>query len=480
MKVIHNTPTLGESPGGSTGRWVGPGDLVAGKYRVERGLGEGGMGYVVAATHLQLDERVALKFLRPEAAKNADLKARFAQEARAAAKIKSEHVARVFDVGALEDGTPFIVMEYLEGRDLDSLLRESATLRPEDAIEYVLHACAGLADAHAAGIVHRDVKPENLFLVRRPDGSPLVKVLDFGISKLALTAAHAIDLRRTTALMGTPLYMSPEQIRATGEVDHRADIWSLGAVLFELLTARPVFPAASLPELCSMVLEQAVPSPSTLRPELPAELDEIVARCLAKSASDRFQNVADLAVALLPFAPRRARAVVERAAATLQASGVRLGSILPPSYYPPPLSASPAVSPPPPAPPSRGTDANVATSLITVRPPERRQRTAAAAAILATTVVVGGLLLARPSTPPAATTPAATVAAANPSVLPPPPAPLPEAPAAEAPAAVDSSRAVARPTPSPLRAVRPPSFTRAPAPAVSHAAPEPLDIRARR
>jgi serine/threonine-protein kinase len=206
------------------------GDVLSGKYRVERVLGTGGMGVVVAAHHLQLDERVAIKFLLPEGLKNAEALARFEREARAAVKIKNEHVARTIDVGKLENGAPYIVMEFLEGSDLASLLRARGALAIDETVEYVLQASEAIAEAHALGIIHRDLKLENLFVVRRADGLMSVKVLDFGISKVTGMAGSGRDvgMTRTSTIMGSPLYMSPEQLHSTRDVDTRTDIWANG------------------------------------------------------------------------------------------------------------------------------------------------------------------------------------------------------------------------------------------------------------
>src|SRR5580698_9017878 len=195
-----------------------PGSILLGKYRVERLLGEGGMGWVILATHLQLDQRVALKFMhKAQAAGSPEGVARFLREARAAARIQSEHVARVSDVGTLEDGAPYLVMEYLERQDRDSLVREQHSLPVAVVIDYARQACEGLAEAHAAGIIHRDLKPANLFLARKSDDSLRVKLLDFGISKLAPAAGRTSDgaTTGTQNLMGSPLYMAPEQMRSS-------------------------------------------------------------------------------------------------------------------------------------------------------------------------------------------------------------------------------------------------------------------------
>jgi serine/threonine-protein kinase len=200
-----------------------PGDVIAGKYEIIELIGSGGVGYVVSARHRELDEMVALKFLREESLVNEQVVERFAREARAAARIKSEHIARVFDVGSLPNGAPFIVMEYLHGQDLADVLRERGRVPIKVVVEYLLQACEALAAAHALGIVHRDIKPENLFLARQGEGVEIIKVLDFGISKSALTSGQASGRKfaKTTMPMGTPAYMSPEQIRATGEVKRK-------------------------------------------------------------------------------------------------------------------------------------------------------------------------------------------------------------------------------------------------------------------
>jgi serine/threonine-protein kinase len=319
----------------------GPGEVLAGKYRIERVLGQGGMGVVVEARHLQLDERVAMKFLLPEYAQHPEASARFLREARAAVKIKSEHVARVVDVGTLESGAPYMVMEFLQGRDLSQDVAHRGGLPVEEAVEFILQACEAIAEAHAQGIVHRDLKPANLFLTHRADGSPSVKVLDFGISKVTVPTESGPDmsLTKTSAMMGSPLYMAPEQMRSSRDADARSDIWSLGAILFELLTGRPPFDAESLPELCAKILTEKPPPLNSLRADLPKELDEVVGRCLERDREARFSNVAELAVALVPFAPKRARGSAERVSRVLTAAGISrsdfslaaLGSTVPPA-----------------------------------------------------------------------------------------------------------------------------------------------------
>ena len=301
-----------------------PGDVLAGKFRVERLLGVGGMGVVVCAHHLQLDERVALKFLRPEALTNPEAVARFDREARAAVKIKSEHVARVTDVGRLESGAPYMVMEYLEGRDMSAWLAERGALPVEQAVEFVLQACEAIADAHALGIIHRDLKPSNLFCIVRSDGMPAVKVLDFGISKLTGLSASGPDMgmTRTQSLMGSPLYMSPEQMQASKGVDARTDIWALGVILFELVTGRTPFNGEGIPDLVLNIVNGPTPSVRSVRPAMPIALEQVVQRCLEKDRANRYANVAELATALADLAPKRALASVEKIARIIQNAGL--------------------------------------------------------------------------------------------------------------------------------------------------------------
>jgi serine/threonine-protein kinase len=294
---------------------VMPGEVIAGKYRVIQRIGQGGMGLVFSAMHLDLGERVALKFLRREALARPELVQRFATEARAAARIRSEHVARVFDVAKLENGVPFIVMEYLAGEDLSEVLADRGALPIELAVDYMLEVCEALASAHAKGIIHRDIKPENLFLSRGGPAYGVIKVLDFGVSKLSLESAAVPGERhfiQTTLPVGSPAYMSPEQIRDSGEVDQRTDIWSVGCALFELLTGKVPFDAPTLVQLGAAILEQ---EPVPLRrelPEAPPALEAVIARCLDKDPNGRFADAAELARALSPFASPRARIYAER------------------------------------------------------------------------------------------------------------------------------------------------------------------------
>jgi serine/threonine protein kinase len=331
--------------GGHEAPPVVAGQVLGGKFRIERIIGEGGMGIVAEATHLALDERVALKFLRREVMKLPDVVARFDREARAAVKLKSEHVARVSDVGKTEDGIPFMVMELLHGKDLAQMLAEGGPLPISDAVEYIIQACEGVGEAHARGIVHRDLKPENLFVVERSDTWRLVKVLDFGISKAVLVGPSSVDLNSntTTSIMGSPYYMSPEQLRSTRTVDHRADIWSLGVVLFELLTGTTVFDETKdFTGLVADILEAPPRKLTMFRPDAPLALEHVVDHCLEKDRVKRFQNVAELAVALLPFAPRRSRVTAERTTSITRAAGLITDPSfqVPPSVYPPPTSDS--------------------------------------------------------------------------------------------------------------------------------------------
>jgi serine/threonine protein kinase len=287
--------------------WLGLGDVLAGKYRVERILGSGGMGVVVAARHLQLDVLVALKMMTREAGQDPELVSRFLREGRAAARLRSEHVARVTDVGTLESGAPYQVMEYLEGCDLHDLLATRGPLPIPFAVEYIVQACEALDEAHSAGIVHRDIKPSNLFLTTQPSGMPCVKVLDFGVSKSVPLGppSNGMHGTLTRALLGTPFYMAPEQLRASRDVDARADLWALGATLYELLTGRVPFNARSLLDLVFLVTQTEPVPPRVIRADIPRALERIVLRCLEKKPEARPRTAHDLASMLAPFASRR-------------------------------------------------------------------------------------------------------------------------------------------------------------------------------
>ncbi|MGZ3452043.1 MAG: serine/threonine protein kinase [Polyangiales bacterium] len=291
---------------------VRPGDVVGGKYRVERVLGAGGMGCVVVARHVRFDDRVALKVLHEEIAERPDVVERFLREGRAARQIRSEHVVQVTDVDLLDNGAPYLVMEYLDGSDLAAILHKRGQLPVETVLEWVLQACEALAEAHTRGIVHRDLKPANLFLTKRSDGSACVKVLDFGISKIADPYNEAPNLTQTANMVGTPIYMSPEQLRVAKDVDARADIWSLGVILFELLAGKPPFKADTLASLALMIALDEPASLREVRPDVPEELALVIGKCLAKERDQRYSNVGELAMALAPFAPARARISIER------------------------------------------------------------------------------------------------------------------------------------------------------------------------
>jgi serine/threonine-protein kinase len=286
--------------------------VILGKYRVENTLGFGGMGIVLRAHNIQLDEPVAIKILREDIQLDGDHVERFLREAKAAVRLKSEHVAKIRDVGTLENGRPYMVMELLEGLDLGKLLVDVGQVDPTRAVELLLQTCDAMAEAHANGIVHRDIKPTNLFLAKRRDGSDLLKVLDFGISKVQ--SGPEMSLTQTSSMLGTPAYMSPEQMRSARMVDPRSDIWALGTVLYELVEGHAPFEAQNFAELCVMVSTEPH-SPMTIAPHLAPIID----RCLEKSVARRYQNVAELAADLESFSedPVQARHLVRRIARVL-------------------------------------------------------------------------------------------------------------------------------------------------------------------
>jgi len=454
-----NTPSLSEAKGNDAALLT-PGQVLAGKFRVERVIGQGGMGIVVEATHLALDQRVAIKFLRHEARLLPDVVARFDREARSAVKLKSEHVARVIDVGKTDDGTPFMVMEYLDGQDLSQRLLSGGALPISEAVEYVIQACEGVGEAHAKGIVHRDLKPENLFLVDRDGGWKQVKVLDFGISKAALTGnASSVDMsvNATSSIMGSPYYMSPEQLRSTKSVDHRADVWSLGVVLFELLTGTTPFDETlEFTELVAEILEAPHRRLREFRPDAPEALERVVDKAMAKDRASRFQSTAELAIALLPFGPSRARVSAERTTSISRAAGLLgdPGIMFPPSVSPPaPDERTSHVTPMPPmrqpglpsipdavqSQPSFPTNAPVETVTPRVEPARRKKPSVVAVffAALALLGIGGGLaaVVIRTLTPPAPVAAGSSAVTAlatqeHTAVLP---------PAASAPPAVDTA-----------------------------------------
>lgn len=293
---------------------VEKGQIVGQKYAIGEVIGRGGMGVVVSARHQELGHEVAIKLVSRrivdgEGGERA--KARLVREARAAARIQSEHIARVFDVGTLETGEPFVVMERLIGESLSGVLRTRAAVPVAEAAEYALQACEGLAAAHAEGLIHRDLKPENLFVTRKSNGTPCVKLLDFGIAK-SLRTDEAFDRTLTgpRVTLGSPLYMSPEQMRASPVLDARTDVWSLGVVLYELVTGEVPFDGDSVTEVCAKIVGEPLTFPDDF--DIPDSLRAIIVRCLEKDPKDRFQTVATLADALEPLASSTLRSTPER------------------------------------------------------------------------------------------------------------------------------------------------------------------------
>ena len=424
---------------------VTPGEIVAGKYRVDRVLGQGGMGVVVGATHLTLNQKVALKFMLPVMAAEAPIVGRFLREAQTAVRLRSEHVVRVLDVGTTISGAPYIVMEYCEGTDLGRLLTQRGALPVETAVHYVLQACIALAEAHAVGIVHRDLKPANLFLTHGPDGEPIVKVMDFGIVKVATPDGHDAGLTQTGAIMGSPAYTSPEQLRSSKGVDARADIWALGIILYQLVSGRVPFAGETFSEICLKVAIDPLPQ---LDPRnLPSGFAAVVERCLKKNPVHRFSDVAALALALVPFAPPSASPLAARVAQVMRSLAGRQSSAHA-TVFAEGSGPARAVSPGPATVAGRVRGAAASPGTLTdsaceIKARPRRTRTPLVVALLAAIgaagigiflVLSGSFAAARRPAPPARTVesePVAThsePAAPAPKIVPPAPEPLPPAP----------------------------------------------------
>jgi serine/threonine-protein kinase len=389
---------------------IGPGDVVSGRYQVVRVIGHGGMGVVVEAVHEALGQRVAIKFLRPREGDNEEATTRFLAEARALAQLRSVHFPRVTDIALLPDATPYFVMEFLEGHDLGASLAVDGTLSVGTTVDYALQVCEALAEAYVVGIVHRDIKPGNLFLTKALDGSTLVKVLDFGISKYAPTTE--VGMTATRALMGSPRYMAPEQMRSMRRVDHRADIWSLGVVMHEALTGQPPFVGETLPEVCAAIAADDPVRVRQLRRDVPIELQDIILRCLAKEPDQRYKDVGELASELAPFASedaaplaRRVRRIVHGASQSIAPPRPLISVPVGPLPQLPGLLDAGSIPPP-----SERLGASVPPAPVedtTARRQLRRWALAIVAAVALPAFIVGALQPSPPLGPAAATAPSA-------------------------------------------------------------------------
>jgi serine/threonine-protein kinase len=289
------------------------GEILGQRYRIEHCLGGGGMASVYRATHIGLDQPVAVKIVAAEIRERPGIVSRFMREARAATRLKGEHVVRVFDVGTADDGAPYLVMELLEGKDLAQLLDDGLALTVEEAIDYVLQTCEALAEVHGLGIVHRDLKPANLFVTRAPDGLPCLKLIDFGISRVdsPLSPREDMVITNPDVIMGSPRYMPPEQIESAAAASVRSDIWGLGAIFYELLVGSAPYDGDSIWDIYAAAMRSPPPRPSSCREGIPKGLDDIVLQCLRLDPADRFADVAELAAALAPFGAETAAARTE-------------------------------------------------------------------------------------------------------------------------------------------------------------------------
>ncbi len=442
------------------------GDVIAGKYRLEKVAGEGGMGIVYAAEHLVLKQRVAVKVLLPDAARSEAVVERFAREAQAAARINSEHVARVLDAGSLASGAPFLVMEYLEGCDLEELLELQNALPVAEVVDYAMQACEALAHAHAVGVIHRDLKPANLFLACRPDGGNVIKMLDFGISK-SMKASPTDKKLTGQHVLGSPVYMSPEQLRNAKEIDARADLWSLGVVVYEMLSGTTPFDRDGVGEIFAAILGEEPLPLHERNPKVPRELSDVIGKCLRRDPGERWQDAGEVAKALAPFGsgawndvvprveqllararmlkaldtPIETRIVVDAIAAAAERARTGARSV------PPPSQPKPTV-----------VDTTSTASEAAAFAPKRRVGwILAAVAVVGTIVVIG--LIKKSGDAPAAAVGANVVTAQSVAITPPP------APSAEpAPVASTEKKATASATAAPAKKAPAKPSTKGPRP----------------
>ena len=437
---------------------LAPGTILLGKYRIDGLIGTGGMGNVVRASHLYLHQPVAIKILLPQMAESDSTKQRFIREAQATVRLKSEHIARVMDVGMMPDGAPFMVMEYLDGNDLNQILRHHGPQLPAIVVDLMLQACEGIAEAHALGIIHRDIKPSNFFITQRPDGSMLLKILDFGISK---TPVGYEDLTGTQTVIGTPSYMAPEQMKSGRSADPRSDIWSIGVVMYQLLTGRPPFYGESYADL---VLKVGLEAPAPIPIPLPTGLSEVLLRCLEKDPNFRFQTAGELARSLAPYAsdPISAAQSANRAGRILQQRGGQAGMQGSPltagGGLATPIPLSPAQLTPHSWAPSTGTSLSHSAGQVTVRTRGNRGLLVAGIATLCVIAGAGGYAVSQISRSDSARS---DNVHEGPHVLAPTAAVQPAAPESAAP---EPTPAAAAATPAPAAAAPTPPVPDAPTP----------------
>lgn len=432
-----------------------PGIEIEGRFRIEREIGRGGMGVVYAAEHLSMHRRVALKVLNDEAGGDEESISRFIRETKVAAKLASPHAVRVYDVGRLATGAPYMVMELLDGRDLERVLADEGPIDVARAIEWMLQACDAIGEAHAAGIVHRDIKLTNLFLADLPP-EPIVKVLDFGLAKGFAGGMGDGSLTRPGAFMGTPSYMSPEQLLSAKDVDARTDVWAFGVALYRLLTQSYPFEATNLAALCARIAGgEPPPPPSARRAGVPRAIDDVVQRCLARSADARYPDAHALAAALAASLRFQEQTTVRAASRPAEAASSTL-----------PIAARPV---PAPAPAVAAPDAPRASPSLAPAPAEARSRPVWPYVVLAAVASGAAVAAVFAGSRRAPTAAVETVVAAPTTSEPPAASPAPSAPSAR----VASDATPAAPNVSASAPTHAPSTRRAPPPVRGGTRPTP-------